>query len=115
MPIVPAIDDDIAFPSLLAVALQDEGHTVLNATDGETALYLLTEHPADALLVALLAEPEVVHTREGLLEHVWEQDSLADPRVVDSHVRRLRAELEEDPANPRHLPTVRGFGYRFVP
>ncbi|MHB2022324.1 MAG: response regulator [Mycobacteriales bacterium] len=55
-----------------------------------------------------------VSSREQLLEAVWEYGYFADSRIVDVHVRRLRAKIEIDPANPRHLLTARGLGYKLV-
>ena len=51
-------------------------------------------------------------SREQLLVNVWGYDYLGDSRLVDAHVRRLRMKIEDDPANPRWLHTVRGLGYR---
>jgi DNA-binding response OmpR family regulator len=45
---------------------------------------------------------------------VWGYDYLGDSRLVDAHVRRLRTKIEDDPANPRYVLTVRGLGYRFA-
>ena len=56
-----------------------------------------------------------VVSREDLLERVWGYDYLGDGRIVDVHVRRLRVKVEADPANPRHVVTARGLGYRAVP
>ncbi len=56
-----------------------------------------------------------VFSREQLLELVWEHDFLGDSRLVDAAVGRLRAKLEDVPAKPRYIQTVRGFGYRFGP
>lgn len=67
------------------------------------------------LLVELASHPGELRTREELLERVWSRDALADPHVLDVHIRRLRVKVEEDPSAPRHVRTVRGFGYRFVP
>ncbi len=53
-------------------------------------------------------------TREMLLERVWGYDYFGDGKIVDVHVYRLRAKIEEDPTNPRHLITVRGLGYKVV-
>jgi DNA-binding response OmpR family regulator len=61
----------------------------------------------------VLAEnPSGVFSREQLLEKVWDYDYFGDGRLVDVHVRRLRMKIELDPANPRHVVTVRGLGYR---
>jgi DNA-binding response OmpR family regulator len=67
------------------------------------------------LLLELSAAPGRVLSRQQLLESVWEQAYLGDSRLVDACVQRLRAKIEDDPANPRHVQTVRGFGYRFGP
>ncbi|MCB0977833.1 MAG: response regulator transcription factor [Acidimicrobiales bacterium] len=64
------------------------------------------------LLVELAAAPGKVLSRETLLDKVWGYDYFADGRLVDVHVRRLRTKVEHDPANPRHVVTVRGLGYK---
>ena len=64
------------------------------------------------LLVTLAAKPSQVFTREMLLEQVWGYHYKADTRLVNVHVQRLRAKVEEDPDNPRIVMTVRGVGYR---
>ncbi|OJX64735.1 MAG: DNA-binding response regulator [Micrococcales bacterium 73-13] len=64
------------------------------------------------LLLALALKPEQVFTREMLLEQVWGYQYKADTRLVNVHVQRLRAKIEEDPDNPRLVTTVRGVGYR---
>jgi DNA-binding response OmpR family regulator len=56
-----------------------------------------------------------VFSREELLAEVWHHDALADGRLVDAHVRRLRTKVEDDPAEPTLIVTVRGLGYRLVP
>ncbi|MEV5126387.1 response regulator [Streptomyces decoyicus] len=67
------------------------------------------------LLLELSAAPGRVFSREQLLLLVWEHDFLGDSRLVDAAVGRLRAKLEDLPAKPRYIQTVRGFGYRFGP
>lgn len=64
------------------------------------------------LLHTLAATPQQVFTREMLLEQVWGYHYKADTRLVNVHVQRLRAKIEEDPDNPRIVMTVRGIGYR---
>lgn len=64
------------------------------------------------LLLALAAKPQQVFTREMLLEQVWGYHYKADTRLVNVHVQRLRAKIEDDPDNPRIVMTVRGVGYR---
>ncbi|MES9505687.1 response regulator transcription factor [Streptomyces sp. NPDC000609] len=67
------------------------------------------------LLLELSASPCRVFSREQLLESVWDHTFLGDSRLVDAAVGRLRAKLEDVPAKPRYVQTVRGFGYRFGP
>lgn len=67
------------------------------------------------LLVELASSPGKVFSRETLLDSVWGYDYFADGRLVDVHVRRLRTKVETDPANPRHVVTVRGLGYKLQP
>jgi two-component system, OmpR family, response regulator MtrA len=67
------------------------------------------------LLLVLSGSPRQVFSREQLLGLVWEHDYLGDSRLVDACVQRLRAKIEAEPARPRYVQTVRGFGYRFGP
>jgi DNA-binding response OmpR family regulator len=64
------------------------------------------------LLAFLMMHPRRVFTREELLERVWGY-SFGDKSTVTVHVRRLREKIEDDPAQPRHIATVWGLGYRF--
>jgi len=64
------------------------------------------------LLCELAESPGKVLSREALLDKVWGYDYFGDGRLVDVHIRRLRTKIEADPANPRHVVTVRGLGYR---
>ncbi len=65
------------------------------------------------LLTYLVRNRGTVLTRDQLLTNVWGYDYTGDTRTVDVHVRWLREKLEEDPANPRLIQTVRGVGYCF--
>lgn len=77
--------------------------------DGEPIPLTKTEF----LLLCEFAEHQgAVLSREQLLERVWGYDYLGDGRLVDAHIRRLRAKIEDDPAQPTRLVTVRGLGYR---
>lgn len=67
------------------------------------------------LLLELSSSPGRVRSRQQLLESVWDHGFLGDSRLVDACVQRLRAKIEDDPAKPRYVQTVRGFGYRFGP
>jgi len=66
------------------------------------------------LLVALASSPGRVFSRQQLLERVWGHDFYGDDRVVDVHIRSLRAHLADDASTPRLIATVRGVGYKFV-
>ena len=65
------------------------------------------------LLEMLLRNAGRVLTRGQLIDRVWGADYVGDTKTLDVHVKRLRAKLEPDPGNPRHLVTVRGLGYKF--
>ncbi|MET8525205.1 response regulator transcription factor [Micromonospora sp. NPDC005172] len=64
------------------------------------------------LLLELARRPGQVFTRELLLDLVWNHRFLGDSRLVDVAVQRLRAKVEDDPAHPRRIRTVRGAGYK---
>ena len=54
-------------------------------------------------------------SRDQLMDRVWGYEAAVDTGTVTVHVRRLREKIEPEPARPRHLQTVWGVGYRFVP
>lgn len=65
------------------------------------------------LLLFLAERNGKVFNREQLLDAVWSDEAFVEPRTVDVHIRRLRAQIEEDPAHPRYIKTLRGIGYFF--
>lgn len=65
------------------------------------------------LLAELIRHRGAVLTRDLLLQRVWGFDFGGDTRTVDVHIRWLREKIEDDPANPHRIETVRGLGYRF--
>lgn len=67
------------------------------------------------LLEFLMSRPGVVFSREQLLNSVWGQDRAITDRAVDVYVLRLRQKIEQDPAAPMLIHSVRGFGYTFEP
>ena len=69
-------------------------------------------HKEFLLLQLLIANAGKVLTRELLLDKVWDYEVEVDTRTVDVHIRYLRQKIENDPANPRYIETVRGVGYR---
>ncbi|MEX0847415.1 MAG: response regulator transcription factor [Ilumatobacteraceae bacterium] len=64
------------------------------------------------LLSHMAQNPNRVWSRDQLLEQVWGYAYQGDGRLVDTHIARLRAKIEDDPANPEYIETVRGLGYR---
>ena len=66
------------------------------------------------LLAVLMKNAGRAMSREDLIKQVWGNDWVGDPRTLDVHVRWLRLKIEEDPASPEYIQTVRGFGYRFA-
>ncbi|MDS1270236.1 response regulator transcription factor [Lipingzhangella sp. LS1_29] len=67
------------------------------------------------LLEVLLRNAGRVLTRMQLIDRVWGADYVGDTKTLDVHIKRLRAKIEVDPADPRHIVTVRGLGYKFEP
>jgi DNA-binding response OmpR family regulator len=65
------------------------------------------------LLLCLIEEAGRVLSREQILKRVWGPGHHGTPRTIDNFMLQLRAKLEDDPAEPAHLLTVRGVGYRF--
>jgi DNA-binding response OmpR family regulator len=65
------------------------------------------------LLSLLMANKGKALSRDQILEKLWGHDYIGDTRTVDVHVRWLREKIEPEPASPRRIVTVRGFGYRF--
>jgi two-component system response regulator RegX3 len=90
------------------VRMDVERHIV--SVDGEHFSLPLKEFE---LLEILLRNSGRVLTRGMLIDRVWGSDYVGDGKTLDVHVKRLRAKIEKDPANPEHLVTVRGLGYKF--
>jgi DNA-binding response OmpR family regulator len=82
----------------------------LNTAGGKTQLTLMEAE----LLRYLIASNGRVVPRKSILEEVWGLKEDTDTRAIDNFVVRLRRYIEDDPAKPRHLLTVRGIGYRFL-
>jgi two-component system, OmpR family, response regulator RegX3 len=90
------------------VRIDVERHTV--TVDGAEVTLPLKEFD---LLELLLRNADRVLTRSQLIDRVWGSDYVGDTKTLDVHIKRLRAKIEADPANPKHLVTVRGLGYKF--
>ena len=67
------------------------------------------------VLELLMRNAGRVLPRDTLMDQVWGVDYFGDTRTLDVHIKRLRAKCEVDPHDPKHLITVRGIGYKFVP
>lgn len=67
------------------------------------------------LLEYLLRHAGRVLTRGQLIDRVWGSDYVGDTKTLDVHIKRLRAKVEQDPAEPEHIVTVRGLGYKLEP
>ena len=65
------------------------------------------------LLEFLVRNSGRVLTRTQLIDRVWGSDYFGDTKTLDVHVKRLRAKIESDPANPVYIQTIRGLGYKF--
>jgi two-component system response regulator RegX3 len=65
------------------------------------------------LLEFLVRNSGRVLTRAQLIDRVWGSDYFGDTKTLDVHVKRLRAKIEVDPANPVYIQTIRGLGYKF--
>lgn len=65
------------------------------------------------LLKLLMTKPGRVFSRENLLQNLWNFNYYGDTKTIDVHIRHLRQKIEDDPANPRLIKTVRGVGYKF--
>jgi two-component system response regulator RegX3 len=90
------------------VRMDVERHTV--SVSGRPTSLPLKEFE---LLEMLLRNSGRVLTRMQLIDRVWGSDYVGDTKTLDVHVKRLRAKIEPDPANPVHSVTVRGLGYKF--
>ncbi len=65
------------------------------------------------LLLFLAERRGKIFNRDQILDAIWRDEAFVEPRTVDVHIRRLRSQIEEDPAQPRYIKTMRGIGYFF--
>ncbi len=103
-------DADLSSEAMVVgdVSLNPEKHQV--HIRGELVALPLKEFE---LLHVLLANAGRVLTRDQLIDQVWGSDYVGDTKTLDVHVKRLRAKVETDPANPARIITIRGLGYKF--
>jgi two-component system response regulator RegX3 len=90
------------------VALDPDQHEVI--IRGEAQALPLKEFE---LLHILLANAGRVLPRETLIDRVWGSDYVGDTKTLDVHIKRLRSKIEDDPANPTRIVTIRGLGYKY--
>jgi two-component system response regulator ResD len=108
----PPEEKDEGAPPIEHGPLRVEPATRRVFLDGEELS--LTQREFD-LLAYLAAHPGRVYSRDQLMEAVWNYPFFTDTSTVTVHVRRLRAKLGDDPAQPRFIETVWGVGYRLRP
>jgi DNA-binding response OmpR family regulator len=106
----PAAGEDM--PPIVHGALRVEPASRRVILDGEEVMLTMREFD---LLAFFAANPGRVFSRDQLIEAVWGEPWFDDTSTVTVHVRRLRAKLGDDPAEPRFIETVWGVGYRFRP
>jgi DNA-binding response OmpR family regulator len=104
-----ALQERTAAPAARFGPLEVREEEALVQLDGERVELTKTEF---RLLCELAGHPNIVLSRDQLLERVWGYDYLGDSRLVDAHVHRLRNKVEKDPQNPTLIVTVRGLGYK---
>jgi DNA-binding response OmpR family regulator len=107
-----ALDDTALESPLDFDGLAIDPRTRLVTVDGEERALTAKEFE---LLWALASNPRRAFSREQLLERAWGSADYIDPSTVTVHVRRLREKVERKPAEPLHIITVWGHGYRFDP
>jgi two-component system response regulator RegX3 len=102
------IEDASDILELGSVRIDVERHIV--SVEGQQIKLPLKEFD---LLLMLMRNAGRVLTRGQLIDRIWGSDYVGDTKTLDVHIKRLRAKIEKDPANPIHLMTVRGLGYKF--
>jgi len=90
------------------ISIDPEQHEVV--IRGEASTLPLKEFE---LLHILIANAGRVLPRETLIDRVWGTDYVGDTKTLDVHVKRLRSKIEDDPANPTRIVTIRGLGYKY--
>lgn len=128
------VEDEESYREPLVYQLTREGYDVSAAATGEEGLELFTkgdiamqvgQHQVTVrgetvffplkefeLLEYLMQNKGRVMTRHQLIDRIWGSDYVGDTKTLDVHVKRVRSKIEEDPAHPKYLTTVRGLGYK---
>jgi two-component system alkaline phosphatase synthesis response regulator PhoP len=111
----PIVDAPV---TIVPVAMREVGDVTVDSARREatvrgTSLDLTSKE--FGLLDYLTRHPGIVLSREALLREVWGYEYPVDTRTIDVHISAIRQKIEENPARPRRILTVRGHGYRFAP
>ncbi|MBM3805363.1 MAG: response regulator transcription factor [Actinobacteria bacterium] len=104
-------DDDVSgvgSVSIGSISIDPEQHVV--TIRGQVVKLPLKEFE---LLYLLMANAGRVMTRETLIDRVWGTDYFGDTKTLDVHIKRLRAKIEQEPAEPKLVVTIRGLGYKY--
>jgi two-component system response regulator RegX3 len=104
--------EDLVPPTLEVGPVRMDVERHLVSVDGTPIKLPLKEFE---LLEVLLRNAGRVLTRMQLIDRVWGSDYVGDTKTLDVHIKRLRTKIEPDPANPRHIVTLRGLGYKYEP
>ena len=104
----PVSTRQAAVISFDGLEVDPEKHSVTR--DGRPVALTASEYK---ILLALMSFPGKAFSREELLSHCYQNSDAVIDRVVDVHIGKLRHKIEDDPAQPRFIVTVRGHGYRF--
>jgi len=112
--ILRRVEMDRYYPPLTDITIGDL-HLDLTAhrLSKKGAEILLSAREYD-LLSFLMRNAGQAMSRETILAQVWGEEWIGDERTLDVHVRWLRLKIEDDPASPQYIQTVRGYGYRFI-
>ncbi len=103
-----SVSSDLGLITAGPVSIDIDRHLV--TINGSTISLPLKEFE---LLEFLARNKGRVLTRTQLIDRVWGSDYFGDTKTLDVHVKRLRAKIEKDPANPVYIQTIRGLGYKF--
>lgn len=76
---------------------------------------LILSSKESTLLLLFMKHPQQVFTKDMIYEHVWGTAVAVDDNAIMVYINRLRGKIEDDRQSPKHIITVRGLGYRFVP
>jgi two-component system response regulator RegX3 len=101
------VDDDPDMLSVGNIRMDIDRHLV--AVDGVNIPLPLKEFE---LLEYLMRNTGRVLTRMQIIDRIWGSDYVGDTKTLDVHIKRLRSKLEKDPADPKHIQTIRGLGYK---